>query len=46
MHSGVSEINVHHIGPAQSENRNQHLVLTPIDQWRAALDKFHPAVAK
>ena len=46
MHSGVSKINVHHIGPAAAEDRDQHLIFAPINQRRPALDKFHPAVTE
>src|SRR5438552_9597484 len=46
MHSGVSKINMHHIGSAPTEDRDQHLIFAPIDQRRAALDKFHPAVTE
>ena len=46
MHSSVSEINVHHVGPAATQDRDQHLIFAPINQRRPALDKFHPAVTE
>src|ERR1051325_7430091 len=44
VHSGVSKINVHDIGPAPVQKRGEHLVFAAINNRRLAFDEFEIAV--
>jgi len=46
MHTGMSKIDVHHIGTTPAENGNEHLIFAAINERRAAFDELHPPVAQ